>query len=200
MALGSRPIPHAKLKCAFEGFSFQNRSAVSATYLTGAAHFVSEAHNVNAIIMGVLRIDRDALWSKLFTFERHAAAPDDDCQTGDSRHKDSADQHVQLIQRALASDQHEPLRAMLTQRLGYWLRMDVVPEFWRFFEGYGAKLQRSMQTKRKRHAFSLFCAEQLTLAMQFAEEAFAHCVELASIFDDHKGIQLRAYVFSYKST
>lgn len=141
--------------------------------------------------MGVLRIDRDALWRKLFACERYAAAATDGGESiGDSHHKYSADQHLQLIQRALASGQHEPLVAMLTQRLGYWLRADVVPEFWRFFEGYGAMLQRLVQAKRQRHAFSLFCAEQLTLAMQFAEEAFAHCVELASIFDNHKGIHM----------
>lgn len=140
--------------------------------------------------MGVLRINRDALWRRLFAFEHHSAADGDGDSIDDRHYKDSADQHMQLVQRALASDQQEPLRAMLTQRLGYWLRADVVPEFWRFFDGYSAWMQRSMQTKRKRHAFSLFCAEQLTLAMQFAEEAFAHCVELASIFDDHKGTQL----------
>lgn len=141
--------------------------------------------------MGVLRIDHDVLWRRLFAFEHHSAAADDNGDSiDDSHYKDSADQHLQLIQRALASDQQEPLRAMLTQRLGYWLRADVVPEFWRFFDGYSTLMQRSMQTKRKRHAFSLFCTEQLALAMQFAEEAFAHCVELASIFDDHKGTQL----------
>lgn len=97
-----------------------------------------------------------------------------------------ADPYYELIQRAIATQQQEPLRAMLVQRLGYWLRSDITPVFWRFFDGYDALVERSASTRRKRHAFSLFCCEQLTLAMQFAEEAFLQCVQLASLFDDQK--------------
>lgn len=129
--------------------------------------------------MGVLGIDRDALWHELFTLEPRAAADANGAAQGSA----TADTHLTLLHRARTAGQLEPLRAMLTQRIGYWLRSDVVPAFWRFFDGYDALLQRSVRAKRERHAFSLFCAEQLTLALQFADEAFAHCIELASLFD-----------------
>ncbi|KAF1313781.1 Anaphase-promoting complex subunit 2, partial [Globisporangium splendens] len=138
----------------------------------------------------MLRIDRDVLWRTLFAFDHDADAGDRSVAERDTEHaslathSSGADQYYELIQHAIASHRQEPLRVMLVQRLGYWLRSDITPVFWRFFDGYDAVLRKSAATRRKRHAFSLFCCEQLTLAMQFAEEAFTQCVQLASIFDD----------------
>uniref|UniRef100_K3X5T3 Anaphase-promoting complex subunit 2 n=1 Tax=Globisporangium ultimum (strain ATCC 200006 / CBS 805.95 / DAOM BR144) TaxID=431595 RepID=K3X5T3_GLOUD len=138
----------------------------------------------------MLRIDRDVLWRTLFAFDHDAGAEDRSIAEEDAEyallatHSSGADQYYELIQHAIASHRQEPLRVMLVQRLGYWLRSDITPVFWQFFDGYDAALRTSAATRRKRHAFSLFCCEQLTLAMQFAEEAFTQCVQLASIFDD----------------
>jgi hypothetical protein len=138
----------------------------------------------------MLRIDRDVLWRTLFAFDHDAGAEDRSIAEEDAEyallatHSSGADQYYELIQHAIASHRQEPLRVLLVQRLGYWLRSDITPVFWQFFDGYDAALRTSAATRRKRHAFSLFCCEQLTLAMQFAEEAFTQCVQLASIFDD----------------
>lgn len=104
--------------------------------------------------MGVLRVDRDALWHRLLPpgADGTAAAP--------------VDRHA------------------LVQRAGYWLRADVAPAFWRFFAGFGERVRRASTTRARpsgRHALALLCAEQLTLALQFAEDALACCVELASL-------------------
>lgn len=84
-------------------------------------------------------------------------------------------------------------RTVLVQRAGYWLRADVAPAFWRFFAGFGALLRRTgttrsylnevrtRTTREKRRALALLCSEQLVLALQFAEDALACCVELASL-------------------
>ncbi|RLN98249.1 hypothetical protein BBJ28_00000036 [Nothophytophthora sp. Chile5] len=132
--------------------------------------------------MGGLGIDRELLYRKLFAFDHQldgslAASPDG--------HGSSADQLCAVIQTAVAQNRQEPLRQMLLQRLGYWLRTDVVPPFWRFFRDCPTLIQRSGRTRRGRHELTLFCAQQLTLALQFAEEAFAQCVQIASLFDDH---------------
>ncbi|KUF94058.1 hypothetical protein AM588_10004421 [Phytophthora nicotianae] len=74
---------------------------------------------------------------------------------------------------------------MLVQRLGYWLRSDVVSPFWSFFDSIPAEIEHSRGARRGRRRVALLCAQQLTLALQFAEDAFAHCVQIASLFDDH---------------
>ncbi|KAF4042388.1 Anaphase promoting complex (APC) subunit 2 [Phytophthora infestans] len=78
---------------------------------------------------------------------------------------------------------------MLLQRLGYWLRSDVVPPFWSFFDALPTEIGRSRDVRRGRRHVALLCAQQLTLALQFAVDAFAHCVQIASLFDDH--VQLK---------
>ncbi|TYZ62631.1 hypothetical protein PybrP1_006910 [[Pythium] brassicae (nom. inval.)] len=106
--------------------------------------------------MGVLRVDRDALWRRLLP---HGA--------GDT---------------AAGVD-----RRVLLQRAGYWLRADVAPAFWRFFSGFGERVRRASAANARpggRRALALLCAEQLSLALQFAEDALACCVELASLLGD----------------
>ncbi|KAL7993365.1 putative cullin domain-containing protein [Plasmopara halstedii] len=100
---------------------------------------------------------RELLWRKLFAF-------DDDVSTSAQQ---NSEYQRKIIENAVVHGRHEPLREMLLQRLGYWLRSDI----------------------QDRRRVALLCAQQLTLALQFAKEAFAHCVEIASLFDDH--VQLR---------
>lgn len=121
--------------------------------------------------MARLRIDRDLLWRKLLAFDQHES----DFQ---------GDDVAEMIRTLVLQSQQAPLRAMLLQRIGYWLRADVVPLFWGFFDSHAQLLQQSARTARGRREFTLYCAEQLTLAMEFAQEALAQCVQLASIFDD----------------
>ncbi|RLN49380.1 hypothetical protein BBJ28_00000832 [Nothophytophthora sp. Chile5] len=132
--------------------------------------------------MGGLGIDRELLYRKLFAFDHQL---DGSLSASSDGHGSSADRLCAVIQAAVAQNRQEPLRQMLLQRLGYWLRTDVVPPFWRFFRDCPALIQRSGRTRRGRHELTLFCAQQLTLALQFAEEAFAQCVQIASLFDDH---------------
>lgn len=121
--------------------------------------------------MARLRIDRDLLWRKLLAFDQHESAF-------------QSDDVAEMVRALVVQNQQAPLRAMLLQRIGYWLRADVVPLFWRFFDNHAQLLQRSARTARGRREFTLYCAEQLALAMEFAQEALAQCVQLASIFDD----------------
>lgn len=133
----------------------------------------------------MLGIDRDLLWRKLFAFDHQAqgAGVKAHGNSGD-RGDVSVDALRRLIQDAVARGQQTPLRHMLVQRLGYWVRTDVTPPFWRYFRD-AAPLLADARTQRakQRRAVALYCAEQLTLALQFAEEAFAHCVQIASLFD-----------------
>ncbi|KAG7391471.1 Anaphase-promoting complex subunit 2 [Phytophthora boehmeriae] len=126
-----------------------------------------------------LRVDRDLLWRKLFAFDHQ---PDEDAATGT---QDATEHLCQIIQSAVAHGHQEPLRQMLLQRLKYWLRSDVVPPFWSFFDAFSAQIERIGHSRRGRRQMALLCAQQLTLALQFAEDAFAHCVQIASLFDDH---------------
>ncbi|KAF1784190.1 Cullin homology [Phytophthora cactorum] len=64
-----------------------------------------------------LRVDRELLWRKLFAFDHQPP-------TGT---QDTTDHLCGVIQIAVSNGRHEPLRQMLLQRLGYWLRSDVVP-------------------------------------------------------------------------
>ncbi|KAL4118698.1 hypothetical protein PRIC2_011023 [Phytophthora ramorum] len=127
---------------------------------------------------GGLRVDRELLWRKLFAFD-HQPAEDFSANA-----QDLSDRLCGVIQRAVHQGRQEPLRQMLLQRLGYWLRSDVAPPFWSFFDALPAEIQRS--NKRSRRQLALLCAQQLTLALQFAEDAFAHCVQLASLFDEQQ--------------
>uniref|UniRef100_H3GLW2 Anaphase-promoting complex subunit 2 n=1 Tax=Phytophthora ramorum TaxID=164328 RepID=H3GLW2_PHYRM len=127
---------------------------------------------------GGLRVDRELLWRKLFAFD-HQPAEDLSANA-----QDLSDRLCGVIQRAVHQGRQEPLRQMLLQRLGYWLRSDVAPPFWSFFDALPAEIQRS--NKRSRRQLALLCAQQLTLALQFAEDAFAHCVQLASLFDEQQ--------------
>ncbi|RLN48195.1 hypothetical protein BBJ29_000303 [Phytophthora kernoviae] len=129
--------------------------------------------------MNGLRVDRELLWRKLFAFDHQ---PDEDSATGT---QDITDHMCQIIQTAVAHGRQEPLRQMLLQRLGYWLRSDVVPPFWSFFEALSAQIDRVGHSRRGRRQLAMLCAQQLTLALQFAEDAFAHCVQISSLFDDH---------------
>ncbi|KAF4323199.1 hypothetical protein BBO99_00002780 [Phytophthora kernoviae] len=129
--------------------------------------------------MNGLRVDRELLWRKLFAFDHQ---PDEDSATGT---QDITDHMCQIIQTAVAHGHQEPLRQMLLQRLGYWLRSDVVPPFWSFFEALSAQIDRVGHSRRGRRQLAMLCAQQLTLALQFAEDAFAHCVQISSLFDDH---------------
>uniref|UniRef100_M4BJY0 Cullin family profile domain-containing protein n=1 Tax=Hyaloperonospora arabidopsidis (strain Emoy2) TaxID=559515 RepID=M4BJY0_HYAAE len=127
-----------------------------------------------------LHIDRELLWRKLFAFD------DDDTAEDSSPACDEDVTHhlCRVIQTAVDHGRATPLRAMLLQRLGYWLRSDVVPEFWRFFDTLLAESEHGRHTTpRSRRQMARLCTQQLTLALQFAEEAFAHCVQLASLFD-----------------
>ncbi|KAG6595925.1 Anaphase-promoting complex subunit 2 [Phytophthora cinnamomi] len=120
-----------------------------------------------------LRVDRELLWRKLFAFDHQPAG---DALLEASGAQDASERLCEVIQRAVARGRQEPLRQMLLQRLGYWLRSDVVPPFWSFFDA----LERCAGRQR----LARLCAQQLTLALQFAEDAFAHCVQIASLFDD----------------
>ncbi|KAJ0401858.1 hypothetical protein P43SY_007792 [Pythium insidiosum] len=122
----------------------------------------------------VLLIDRDLLWRKLFALDQDSAS------AGDARW---ADELHAVVQRVVQQRRHGPLRAMVEQRVRYWLRADIAPPFWRFLEDMPALLADAARSPRRRQEVAFFCAEQLTLAMQFAEDAFAQCVELASVFD-----------------
>ncbi|OWZ10966.1 Anaphase-promoting complex subunit [Phytophthora megakarya] len=122
-----------------------------------------------------LRVDGDLLWRKLFAFDHQDASGTQDQDT---------DRLCRVIQTAVAQGHHAPLRAMLLQRLGYWLRSDVVPPFWSFFDAIPTEIERAGRSRRHRRHVALLCAQQLTLALQFAEDAFAHCVQIASLFDD----------------
>ncbi|KAF4042378.1 Anaphase promoting complex (APC) subunit 2 [Phytophthora infestans] len=129
-----------------------------------------------------MHVDRELLWRKLFAFDHQP----EDAFTGI---QDSTDHLCGVIQTAVAHGRHEPLRQMLLQRLGYWLRSDVVPPFWSFFDALPTEIGRSKDVRRGRRHVALLCAQQLTLALQFAEDAVAHCVQIASLFDDH--VQLK---------
>lgn len=126
----------------------------------------------------VLLIDRELLWRKLFAF-------DQDFHTNAVLSADSAtaDAKRAAIQRLVDHGQHGPLRAMLEQRIQYWMRSDIAPPFWRFFENTVTLMRDARRSKKRRHELTFFCAEQLTMAMQFAEDAFATCVEIASMMD-----------------
>ncbi|CAH0480053.1 unnamed protein product [Peronospora belbahrii] len=126
-----------------------------------------------------LRVDGKLLWRKLFVFDYQ---PDDDVYIST---QDITDRLCGVIQTAIARERHEPLRQMLLQRLGYWLRSDVVSPFWRFFDALPVEIDRYGSSRSGRRRVALLCAQQLTLALQFAEDAFAHCVQIASLFDDH---------------
>ncbi|ETN05330.1 hypothetical protein, variant [Phytophthora nicotianae INRA-310] len=130
-------------------------------------------------VNGGLRINRELLWRKLFAFD-HQPAEDVPTST-----QDITGHLCSVIQTAVARGRHEPLRQMLVQRLGYWLRSDVVSPFWSFFDSIPAEIEHSRGARRGRRRVALLCAQQLTLALQFAEDAFAHCVQIASLFDDH---------------
>ncbi|TDH72760.1 hypothetical protein CCR75_000742 [Bremia lactucae] len=132
---------------------------------------------------GVLRVDRELLWRKLFAFDHE---PEDDPST---EFLCNSDRLCNIIQTAVARGRHEPLRQMLLQRLGYWLRSDVVPPFWSFFDQLLAEYAHNSNSRRGHRQFALLCAQQLMLALQFAEDAFSHCVQIASLFDDH--VQLK---------
>ncbi|POM78930.1 Anaphase-promoting complex subunit [Phytophthora palmivora] len=127
-----------------------------------------------------LRVDRELLWRKLFAFDHQDASVSG---------QDAADRLCSVIQIAVAHGRQAPLREMLLQRLGYWLRSDVVPPFWSFFDTLPTEIERTGGSKHGRRRVALLCAQQLTLALQFAEDAFAHCVQIASLFDDH--VQLK---------
>lgn len=124
-----------------------------------------------------LRVDRELLWRKLFAFDHQ---PDDGALSTSSQ--DASERLCEVIQSAVARGRQEPLRQMLLQRLGYWLRSDVVPPFWSFFDALSSGAVGSRCGRRQ---LVLLCAQELTLALQFAEDAFAHCVQIASLFDDH---------------
>jgi hypothetical protein len=134
----------------------------------------------------VLLIDREMLWRKLFAFDQDLQGAVG-LSTGGRSHgapmANDADAMRRSVQRVVASNRHGPLRVMLEQRLKYWIRTDIAPLFWRFFEQAGALIRAARTSKKRRHALTYFCAEQLTIAMQFAEDAFAQCVEIASILD-----------------
>eukprot|EP00644_Phytophthora_capsici_P001479 jgi/Phyca11/526540/estExt2_fgenesh1_pm.C_PHYCAscaffold_100100 len=132
--------------------------------------------------MSGLRVDRELLWRKLFAFDHQ---PED----SSSSSQDITDHLCDIIQSAVAHGRQEPLRQMLLQRLGYWMRSDVVPPFWSFFDALPVEIERSKGSKTARRRVAMLCAQQLTLALQFAEDAFAHCVQIASLFDDQ--VQLK---------
>lgn len=130
-----------------------------------------------------LRVDRELLWRKLFAFDHH---PEGGALSSSSQ--DASERLCDVIQSAVACGRHEPLRQMLLQRLGYWLRSDVVPPFWSFLDALHVDVKDS---RRSRRQLALLCAQQLTLALQFAEDAFAHCVQVASLFDDRVQLKQR---------
>ncbi|KAG7388122.1 Anaphase-promoting complex subunit 2 [Phytophthora pseudosyringae] len=130
-----------------------------------------------------LRVDRELLWRKLFAFDHQPA------EGASASPHDFTDRLCGIIQTAVSHGRQEPLRQMLLQRLGYWLRSDAVPPFWSFFDAFPAEIERCGGSKRGRRRVALLCAQQLTLALQFAEDAFAHCVQIASLFDDE--VQLK---------
>ncbi|DBA04288.1 TPA: hypothetical protein N0F65_002050 [Lagenidium giganteum] len=131
-------------------------------------------------------INRALLYAKLFAFD---VRPDASSQLRVD------EDYQQLLFRLLSTreDSYDALREMLLQRLTYWLRAEVVPTFWEFFQDYDAMAQpcashngqskTRQQQKKKRYALMMYCGNQLLQATAFAEEAFAHCVEIASIFD-----------------
>jgi hypothetical protein len=125
----------------------------------------------------VLLIDREKLWSKLFAFDR------DDAGRLALPAAANVDSMRDAIQQLVDRGCHGPLRAMLEQRIHYWVRSDIAPPFWRFFEHAVELMRDARRSKKRRHELTFFCAEQLTMAMQFAEDAFAQCVEIASILD-----------------
>ncbi|KAK1939949.1 Anaphase-promoting complex subunit 2 [Phytophthora citrophthora] len=133
--------------------------------------------------MSGLRVDRELLWRKLFAFDHQ---PVEDVSASS---QDVTDRLCEIIQSSVAHGRQEPLRQMLLQRLGYWLRSDVVPPFWSFFDALPVEIERSKGSIKGRRRVAMLCAQQLTLALQFAEDAFAHCVQIASLFDDH--VQLK---------
>ena len=139
-----------------------------------------------------LRVDGKMLWRKLFAFDHQS---DEDVRTST---QDITDHVCSIIQTAIAHGRHEPLRQMLLQRLGYWLRSDVVPLFWRFFDTLATEMDHYGSSRRGRRHVTLLCAQQLTLALQFAEDAFAHCVQLASFFDDC--VPLQQHTRNHEST
>ncbi|KAI9916179.1 hypothetical protein PsorP6_016891 [Peronosclerospora sorghi] len=129
---------------------------------------------------GGFRIDRELLWRKLFAFDNEA----EDASLGECT-TTSTDHYYQVIQNAISLGRQEPLRQMLLQRLGYWMRLDVVPSFWGFFDSVSSERKSSGSSRRGRKRSALHATQQLTLALQFAADAFAHCVELARLFDAH---------------
>ncbi|KAE9041271.1 Anaphase-promoting complex subunit 2 [Phytophthora rubi] len=130
-----------------------------------------------------LRVDRELLWRKLFAFDHQ---PEGGALSSSSQ--DASERLCDVIQSAVAHGRHEPLRQMLLQRLGYWLRSDVVPPFWSFLDALHVDVGAS---RRGRRQLALLCAQQLTLALQFAEDAFVHCVQVASLFDDRVQLKQR---------
>ncbi|GLE05046.1 hypothetical protein PINS_up014030 [Pythium insidiosum] len=138
----------------------------------------------------LLRIDRELLWRKLFAFDQEGSASasgaDADAhahaRAGGDEHRWTEELHA-VIARVVAQRRHGPLRAMVEQRMRYWLRADIAPPFWRFLDGMPQLLADAQRSQRRRQEVAFFCAEQLTLAMQFAEDAFSQCVEVASMFD-----------------
>lgn len=133
----------------------------------------------------MLGVDRERLWRKLLAFD-HGAASDADAAPEAAGGVDALVAGVQAAARG--GNGAAPLRRMLVQRVGYWLRADVAPAFRRFFRDAAPLLAAApAQSARQRRMLALFCAEQLTLALQLAEEAFAHCVQIASLFDGGDG-------------
>jgi hypothetical protein len=124
-----------------------------------------------------LSVDRELLWRKLFAFDHQPDAVSSSAHT---------DRLCGIIQAAVVAGCQEPLRQMLLQRLGYWLRSDVVPPFWHLLDALPSP------SSRNRRKLTLLYAQQLTLALQFAEDAFAHCVQIASLFDDQAPLQERS--------
>ncbi|RMX67361.1 hypothetical protein DD238_000810 [Peronospora effusa] len=125
-----------------------------------------------------VRVDGKLLWRKLFAFDYQS---DEDVLANT---QDIKDHMCSMIQTAIAHGRQEPLRQMLLQRLGYWLRSDIVPRFWSFFDAITTEMESYGDSRRGQRHVTLLCAQQLTLALQFVEDAFAHCVQLASFFDD----------------
>lgn len=131
--------------------------------------------------------DRALLWRKLFSFDH---APSE----GTSIDSELTPDLLRAVMKAaVARGRQEPLRQMLLQRLRYWLRSDVVPPFWRFFDILLAETRHlKNKTKRSRRHVAVLCTQQLTQALQFADEAFALCVEIARLFDDHVPLEQRS--------
>ncbi|CAI5736176.1 unnamed protein product [Peronospora destructor] len=132
-----------------------------------------------------LRVDGKLLWRKLFAFDHER---DEDAVTST---QDITDHMCSSIQTVIAHGRQEPLHQMLLQRLGYWLRSDVVPPFWSFFDAIKTEMECNGGSRRGQRHVTRLCAQQLTLALQFAEDAFAHCVQIASFFDDCVPLQQR---------